>query len=72
MCTQVLNRRIYNPEPWDTCKYTFAQCPKGLEADGEGKAPVMDQRQVLNYLTQFFTEECRVTVFAASCVMLLG
>ena len=72
MCTQIWSRKIINPEPWDVCKFTFITCPHFVQADKDGKPPVMDQRQVMNHVLTAFTLNCKVTVFVAACVMLLG
>ena len=72
MCTQILSRKIINPEPWDVCKFTFMSTPHFLEAGKDGKPPVMDQRQLMNHVLAAFTLNCKMTVFIAACVMLLG
>ena len=54
------------------CKFTFMSCPHFVEAGKDGKPPVMDQRQVMNHVLTAFTLNCKVTVFVAACVMLLG
>jgi hypothetical protein len=72
MCTQIFNRRIINPDPWDVVKFTFTNTPRGLEAGEDGKPPVVRSDKVWTLLTRAFEEQEMVCVFAAACVMLLG